>query len=505
MREEQVVIIGGGLAGLTAGLHLAERGLSLLILEAHGEYPGGRVAGGEHIKIGDWVFRAEHGVHGVWADYVNLREMLSRHSAMPELIPAIEQDWVYKRGARIKRASVGMAIRYSPLPAPLHYLGLFYRPRFLAMLDIRDWLSLPLVWAGLVWGLGVDPLAEDQPLRGMSLQDMVRRWAPSVQAFMIGLTRNGLSGTPDEIPLSGYVAFLRFYSLLRRDSWGFSYFPADAGSSMIDPLVDRYASLGGKLELGQTVVNISRAGPGWVTELSNGEYIRSEYIILALDAQSARCLVNDSPDLVEDITGYFWPSGRETAVIRIWYDRTAKMGSEAGIFTGEFSIDNFFWLHRIQGAYRNWHHATGGSTIEVHIYGPPDWIAQPDTQLLSAAISDVQAAFPELRGHRIHQTLQRHPATHTMFAVDAKDAHLNVVTPWVSVYACGDWVWDEEPPLFMERAVLTGIKAANHVLLDLGFDPHPILRYPEPEPLAAAIQSAMRAGRKLIRRIKRKE
>ncbi|MBK7451390.1 MAG: FAD-dependent oxidoreductase [Anaerolineales bacterium] len=44
MDKHDVIIIGGGIAGLTAALHLAERGLKPLILESN-EHIGGRLAG----------------------------------------------------------------------------------------------------------------------------------------------------------------------------------------------------------------------------------------------------------------------------------------------------------------------------------------------------------------------------------------------------------------------------------------------------------------------------
>ena len=137
--EFDVLIIGAGVAGLSAALHLAERGLHPLVLEADEEFLGGRLAGGETITVGDTEFRLEHGMHGIWAQYRNFQAMLSRHNLRPVFVPAEEEAWIFGQGDFIKRAKVGSAIRRSPFPPPLHYLGLFLSPRFLWMLDARDW------------------------------------------------------------------------------------------------------------------------------------------------------------------------------------------------------------------------------------------------------------------------------------------------------------------------------------------------------------------------------
>lgn len=497
--DQEILIIGGGLAGLSAALHLAERGLHPIVLEADGKYPGGRAAGGDIVEFDGWKFRGEHAVHGIWSPYRNLQAMLSRHQIRPMFVPALEEEWIYKRADKVKRAAVGAAIRYSPIPAPLHYLALFMRPSFLRMLEVRDWLSLPFVWGGLVWGLGVDPLAEEQPLTGMTLKDIMRWWAPAVRAFMIGLTRNGLSGRPEEIPLSGYIAFIRFYTVLRRDAWIFSYMPADGGTSLIDPIVGKIKEMGGEINLGHRVQSVHRNGEGWEVRvnLSDGKEktFRASQIILATDARNTQKILENSDDFKSDIIDYYWPLGRETAVVRIWYDTVPRTGAEGGIFTGDFKIDNYFWLHRLQDQYRAWHKETGGSAIEVHFYGPPEILALDDASLLSLAISDVQAAFPELRGHRIHQVLQRNSASHTLFGLGPKDKHIGIDTPWQNIYAAGDWVRDPNPALFLERAAATGVLAANRVLAQKNLPEWPLMEYPKPEAFAAFIQKIMRWGR----------
>lgn len=506
-QSEEVTIIGGGLAGLTAALHLAERGLRPLILESDPNFPGGRVKGGEFCEVAGRKFRLEHGIHGIWAPYRNLQAMLTRRKIRPVWVPAQEECWIFRRGDVLNRANVGSAIRRSPIPAPFHYLNLFFRLDFLSALGIADLLSLVAVWSGLLYAIGVDPLKEAQPLEGMRLSDILKGWSPALRAFFIGLTRSGLAARPEEIPISGYIAFMRFYTVMRRDSWAFSYMPADAGSSLIDPLTAEIQKAGGRLRMGAKAVRIEQNQAGWSVTCESQlpdnpalqETFHTRHLILATDAPASRQLLLSGPATTDKASKMAWPRGMENAIIRIWFDKTPNPGAEAGIFSGDFILDNYFWLDRIQDQYIEWRRETGGSAIEAHIYGPPELLAEPDSLLLSRAINDVNSAFPELRGSRIHQSIQRNPPVHTLFALGRPDQHLGIRTPWHNLYCCGDWIRHPAPCLFLERATLTGIEAANAVLEACQLPTWSLIPYLPPEPFAGWIENLMVRGRKARR------
>ena len=514
--QPDVIVVGAGVSGLTAALHLAERGLRPLVLEADPRYPGGRLAAKDPLEVDGWTFPGEHGVHGIWSGYLNLQAMLARRRIRPMLVPAQEEDWFYRRGASIKKAAIGSAIRESWVPAPFHYLNLFLRPSFLASIGPSDWLSLFGVWAGLVFALGIDPLREDQPLEGMTMHDIVGKWSPAVRSLFIGLARNGFAGQPDEIPLSGFLAFLRFYTVLRRDSWAFSYLPGDGGSKMIDPLVQGLEAEGGRVVLGARVKTVeplnlpsAESGPGqggeparWQVKLEDGRELAARALVLALDANAARQLLEDSPATAATARDLYFPRGSATGVARIWFDDKPKYTSEAGIFCGDFVYDNFFWLDRIYEPFVRWSKATGGSAIEIHLYGPPEIFNEPDAALLARAINEVGAVFPELRGKRKYAAFQRNTTAHTLFGLGPANRHLAVKTPWPGLLCCGDWVRHPEPALFLERACVTGIAAANLILEERGLQPWPVLLYPPPEPLAGWIQALMVRGRQARRRRK---
>ncbi len=514
----RVVVVGAGMAGLSAALHLAERGLSPLVLEADPLYCGGRVAGGDVIPFSHggqtWRFRDEHGVHAIWSPYRNLQAMLTRHNIRPMFVPAQEESWIYKRRGQVFKAAAGSAIRDSWVPAPFHYLALFIRPRFLRMLGLRDWLTLPRVWYSLVFALGIDPLAEGQPMPGLWLSDFVKGWSPALRAFFIGLARNGLSAHPEEIPLSGFIAFLRFYTLRRRDSWVFSYMPADGGTALVEPMAEKLREKDGMINLGHIVTHLERESGNWRvhwrlnrTDIEDDTtqvgYCSSRHVILATDAPNTAKILRNGPHTSPIAADLHWPRGMPTAVIRLWFDRTPDIEAEAGIFSGEFVLDNYFWLHRLQPSYLEWHKATAGSAVEVHIYGPPERLEEPDVVLLARAVAEVNSAFPELRGHLIHQFIRRHDATHTLFSVGPSGRHLGIKTPWEGLFCCGDWVRHLSPAFFLERACVTGIAAANAVLESQQLQTWPILDPPEPERLAGLIERWMLRGRRTLRRRKK--
>ena len=77
-----VLILGGGLAGIQAACELADRGFQVTVLEKSG-HAGGKLKSWKDKKFAQKYFpdgySREHGLHGVWGFYKNLREFLGRH------------------------------------------------------------------------------------------------------------------------------------------------------------------------------------------------------------------------------------------------------------------------------------------------------------------------------------------------------------------------------------------------------------------------------------------
>ncbi|MGB5529808.1 MAG: FAD-dependent oxidoreductase, partial [Ignavibacteriaceae bacterium] len=85
-KEKSVGIIGGGLAGVSAAIFLAERGFRVKIFEKE-KYLGGKV-GSWPVRFDDgYSTQVEHGFHAFFRQYYNLRNLLKKIDAFKYLIP----------------------------------------------------------------------------------------------------------------------------------------------------------------------------------------------------------------------------------------------------------------------------------------------------------------------------------------------------------------------------------------------------------------------------------
>lgn len=499
-----VVIIGAGLAGLSAGVHLAGRGIDPLIIDSDALWAGGRLSGGEPetftYKDSTWFFKPEHGVHAIWGGYVNMRAMITQFTDTTLQLSAGE-EWINRWGLTVRRMEAGNAIRSEWIPAPLHYLQLLFHPQIWATIQPWDFLSLPGFLTSILLTVGTDPIREKIAWDGLKMKDYFIGWTPNLRATFEGLGVNLLAADKEDISLAGFIAGLRFYTMLRNDSWHMHYLPADSHTSLIQPLINNISDNGGAVQGGITAKKLIRDGNNWqiIVEDSQKQGIRrikAQHIILAMNAPSAKRLLLNSPDTQTIASEIIFPDGLRNGVVRLWFGTSPREGTAGGMFTGDFAPDNFFWLHRLYDDYAQWHTETGGSVIELHYYDDK-LLNQPDRNLIIQSVTEVQRAFPEIRGNFVHATVRRNSKVHSQFRVPTAES-LHVKTPWQNIYACGDWVGHDTPSLWMERATTTGIASANDVLIALNQTPYDILYPKKPAVLAQILGAIVRAGRWLF-------
>lgn len=84
--SKKVVVIGGGLAGITASLELARKGFAVTLVESSASL-GGKLTGWDLEALGE-RFPVEHGFHGFFDQYYNLNELFASAGIKPDVFLA---------------------------------------------------------------------------------------------------------------------------------------------------------------------------------------------------------------------------------------------------------------------------------------------------------------------------------------------------------------------------------------------------------------------------------
>ena len=129
-QKVSTVVIGGGIAGVTAALLLAERGVAVTLLERDAQL-GGRLAAWPRTIADGTRHMVEHGFHGFFRQYYNWQNVLRRID--PELgflrsagrYPVISQQWPEESFAGL------------PKRPPVNLLALVARSPSLRLRELR--------------------------------------------------------------------------------------------------------------------------------------------------------------------------------------------------------------------------------------------------------------------------------------------------------------------------------------------------------------------------------
>jgi isorenieratene synthase len=518
--QKKIVVVGGGIAGISAALHLAERGLAVTVLERNGVSIGGRVAAYPPVQVEHqgqrWTFPMEHGIHGWWRQYRNFLGLIERLGLSDRMIDAYDQTLVFRDNQDTYRTNVGRETQITPVPEPFHHVQLLFKKNIRRIIHRDDLPRFATLGFKLLEAVMFEPThpAHLERYDGLSVREYTQGVPFFYRAFLGSLTRSGFFSDPQYVSLWAFLIALQHYVFLRREDQRFSFTRDAVVPSLLDPMVERIQAAGGRVVTGVRATRVRRRdGGGWSISWARGEgpaselhgfrgrggRLEADQLVLAVDVAGARELLERSPDLAPAWGDLSVFQGRPAINIRCWWSRaTDHTWGESGVFAGKATADNYFWLHRFQDPFAAWHRETGGAVSECHIYAPAAKHDLPDQQLMDEVLADMENAFPDLRGACIHQEIIRNRATHINFPVGCAGSFPTVATPHGDLHLCGDWVDGGAAVLYMERACQTGICAANGALEALGLEPFPVL---DPLPPPEHMQRLQRALRSVDRRL----
>ncbi len=469
-----VVIVGGGLAGIACAVGLRDSGLQVLLLEETGSL-GGRSRSWTDQRSGDVI---DIGPHVLLSEDANLRALLRQlgthqhiawqNDGLPRLIGDGAADAIAARGALHRNAGSGL------LPG------------------LRDQLSC----SALLWMAMLLVEADIEQLDELSAIELLHhhRVAPrSIRRFWASICLSLLK-TPLEQCSAG--ALMRVYAQwlghrrcrigLARCALGELYVPA---------ALRMIASAGGRVHLHARVVALIYCdGRAQGVMLEDGTRVSARSCVMAIPPQAlarllpARCQAR--PPFSD--TGAFKPSPHVS--VYLWLDRKLSCEKFWTCAPAGEALNREF--HDLSNIRTDWHQRC--SVIASNIVDSVRTEAMSDEEIIATTMRELAQATPVAQRSKIlHAIVNRIPMAIPCPAPGTECKRPDVLTSIPGLLLAGDWTRTQLPAC-MEGAVRSGWLAAEQVLSARGRPRQLALPTRPPEGLVGLVHRygvRMRRGR----------
>jgi squalene-associated FAD-dependent desaturase len=442
-RKPTVAVIGGGLAGISAGSALADAGYHVELFERR-PYLGGRASSYELPGTGEVVDNCQHVLLGCCT---NLIDFYRRLGVEDQIRWYDEITFMLPGG----RSSV---LRPSALPAPMHS-----GPSFLAstVLELKDKLAISRALLTLMPSLPADNGENFQSwlLRhGQTSQSIDRFWAPVlISALNDDLERVSVR----------YAALVFRDSFLKSAEAGRMGLPAVPLSQLYGEAASYIEARGGNVHLRASVDSIQADEPG-VRVCVGGDEIRADYAILATPFSGVVKLLPDTPEMqpLRNQAGHFGSS--PITGIHLWFDREVTPLEHAVLL--ERTIQWMFHKSRILNTRRS--SGESGSYLELVVSSSKTLVDKSRNDIIDLAMRELAEFFPAVREAKLLKATVIKEVHATFSPTPGSDAYRpSHTSPWPRLLLAGDWTatgW----PSTMEGAVRSGYGAVEALAMACG-------------------------------------
>jgi isorenieratene synthase len=466
-----VVVIGAGIAGLAAAAGLAERGVSVDVLERQSNL-GGRVAGWtEHLDDGTETTH-NRGFHAFFRQYYNLRALLRRSDPQLERLRAVE-DYPLIDGQGRRDTFRGL-----PMSPPWNALVFALRSptfRLRDLVRINAGAAAPL---GAVTVPGIydrlDHLDAETFLTNINFPVAARHLAFEVFA-------RSFFARPERLSAAELAAMFHMYFLGSSEGLVFDVADSNFDTALWNPLGEYLIAQGVTFHMGVSAASITPGGTKKLqVQTDDGSLIDADGVVLATDVGGLQQIVGGSMGLGDDD----WRkqvADMEVAppfvVQRLWLDRPVDAGRPDFLGTGGLEpVDNISVVSNYERQAADWARTHGGSVVEVHSYSVMD--PPPFEGLREKMLARLHAIYPETAQAGIVTERILFKQDCPLFSPGSHAGRPTVETPVPGLMLAGDGIRIDLPVALMERAATTGWSAANRLLSGWGINGHTLYTVP---------------------------
>lgn len=422
-----VIVIGGGLAGLSAAAALGSTGASVTVFESR-PFLGGR-ATSYSLPNAEVIDNCQH---ILLRCCVNLLDFY-RRLAVEDKVHFFSEIPFLEPGGRLS------VFRRGVLPAPLHFTESFLR---LPFLTLGDKVGIGRAFLAILREHG-----RRQDLDDISMQDWLLEKGQSARAierFWRQVLVSAINEELDQMAASHGFQVFRLGFMATRDSY-------EMGVPNV-PLGDLYGSEAWKkmpnveLRLRAAVDRVETAGDVVEAVVSGGERFPARQFISAVPFERAGALL---PGAGID-TGAF----RHSSItgVHLWFDRPVTELENATLL--ERNIQWFF-------------NKDSGKYLQLVISASRQLLEMPRQQVIDLAVSELREFLPAAREAQVVKAHVVKEARATFSAVPGLHRHRpEPATRLRNCWLAGDWTQSGWPAT-MEGAVRSGYKAAEFTAIAL--------------------------------------
>ncbi len=438
-----MLVVGGGLAGLTAACELVDAGARVTLIEKR-PFLGGRAYSYQDRATGLEVDNGQHVFLGCCTEYIRFLKRLNvfgnAHLQNRLRVRIIDKIWGESE------------LSSARLPPPLHLLPSLLRFRSLSprekALAAYAFAQVRSTDRAKYTGLDSITFASWLRERRQSAQAIRSLWNLIVQPTL----NDHVSRVSADLGLMVFQeGFLR-----SREGANVGWAKLGLTSLLAEAVRGYIEARGGEVRLGVNLDSLEVGEGGVVRALAEGWEIVADAYVLAVPPEKLLSLL----PLPVRADLFFARVGRiQTSPIvnvHLWYDRS--------VWNGDFAA---FLNTPLQWAFnksRLWGQEGGGQYIDISLSGAQDFVDIPSAEIIEKFTKEMAAFFPPARGANVKRALivKQRNAT---FAPRPGIAALRPSqrTPIRNLLLCGDWT-DTGWPATMESAVRSGLAAARGVL-----------------------------------------
>lgn len=464
------VVVGGGIAGVAAACVLAERGVSVTLVEREA-FLGGR-AGAWTEQLPDGTpFEMERGFHAFFRQYYNLQALLRRIDPELSFLDPLD-DYPILGPDGEEQSFSGL-----PTGTPANLITLVRRSPAIGLAQLAK-VSVARALEMLTYDSAGTYARRDGDDAGSYLDSL--NFPPRARRLFFDVFAHSFFNPEREMSAAELLMMFHFYFTGNPEGLVFDVSKRPFSHAIWDPMGRYLASVGVDVRTGVTAEQVEREPDGaWVVEAGD-ERLRADLVVLALPVSALQNVVGRSPGL-DDVR---WRQEVEALALtnpfvvwRLWLDRPTAPGRAPFVGTTGFGpLDNISLYHLFEDESRAWAERSGGAVVELHAYAV-DTDAD-EAELRTLLLDGLHRLYPETEGAGVVDERYLVRRDCPAFAPGSFARRPGVETPFERLAIAGDLVKLPFPSALMERAAASGFLAANAVLAPFGVRSEPVETVP---------------------------